>query len=118
VTIEGEGQRKEKAHTRVLEDVWKRMERAPVHVASWPYLGKGYAEVSWASASATPTRARQEQVRLGYGMTALSHCRTGAFYTATKLANIKVISDIYKQKCPCCNVWGGSGDSRAPPSNV
>jgi hypothetical protein len=96
-------ERAEQAYSEVLDAVWKSMEKGPDGKASKPYFTRRYEVTSWATSSAIPSVAREEQVRLGRGLRLLHLCRASSWWVADKMAwqHIEGMEE-YKDKCPCC----------------
>ena len=90
----------------VLNHVWIRMENQKAFKASRMYIENGYKETTWAGGSVVPMRYRRDQVELGNGLRDLILCRLGSFWTAYKLAKLKIIKEEYTTMCPCCEDRG------------
>jgi hypothetical protein len=93
-----------RAHDRVLEETWERMERCKARAASWRHRRRGYAHTMWGAPGAVPAWARRAQPALGQGLRQLLRCRLGAVWTAQRLAQRGLLLDgeRWKGRCPCC----------------
>lgn len=91
-----------RAHARVLEQTWLRMEERSSMWASRGYRRRRYSETVWAAPGVVPAWARRAQPPLGFGLRALHRCRLGGVWTAQRLAQRGLLDEQYVSRCPCC----------------